>query len=55
MHPNPQKDERLKVYEAIGATALVVFVAGAVAVSFAFLAAQCVVVETIDHFKRKGK
>jgi hypothetical protein len=55
MHTNPDPDERLKLTEAIGATALVVFAAGAIVISFAFLAARCIVIETIDHLKQKGK
>ena len=55
MHTNPDHDDRLKLSEAIGATALVVFAAGAIAISFAFLAARCIVIETIDHLKQKGK
>jgi hypothetical protein len=55
MHTNPDHDDRLKLSEAIAATALVVFAAGAIVISFAFLAAQCIFVETIDHLKQKGK
>jgi hypothetical protein len=55
MHTNPDPDERLKLSDAITATALVVFAAGAIAISFAFLAAQCIVIETIDHLKPKRK
>jgi hypothetical protein len=55
MHTNPDPDERLKVSDAIIATALVVFAAGAIAISFAFLAAQCIVIETIDHLKPNPK
>ena len=52
--PRKYDGERLKVHEVIGATALVVFAAGAIVISFAFLAAQCVVVETIGHIRKKG-
>jgi hypothetical protein len=55
MPTNPDPDERLKVSDAITATALVVFAAGAITISFAFLAAQCIVIETIDHLKPKRK
>jgi hypothetical protein len=55
MHTNPVHDERLKLSEIIGATALVAFAAGAIAISFAFLATQSLVMETIDHLKQKAK
>ena len=55
MPTNPDHDERLKLSEAIGATALVTFAAGAIVISFAFLAGQYLVMETIDHLKQKGK
>ena len=44
--------DRLKIYEAVGATALVVFVASAVTISFAFLAFQCLVSDTLNHIKK---
>lgn len=47
-------DERLKVKEVAVATALVAFAAGAITVSFAFLAFQHVVMGGINKIK-KGK
>jgi hypothetical protein len=47
-------DERLKVREVAMATALVAFAAGAITVSFAFLAFQSVVMGGINKLK-KGK
>jgi hypothetical protein len=55
MHTNPNHDERLKVSEVICATTLVAFAAGAITISFAFLATQSLVMETIDHLKQKVK
>lgn len=46
--------ERLKLYEAIGATALLAFVAASLVISFAVLAMRCVIIDAVDQFKRKG-
>ena len=54
MDSNTHQDERLKLHEAVGVTALVAFVAISVTVTFTFLAARCYVVDTIVHFKKKG-
>lgn len=53
MHTNPDKDERLKLREAIAATAVVALAAGGIAITFAILVARCVVIETIEHLKKK--
>lgn len=47
-----EDDDRLKIHEAIGVTALVAFVAFAVVVSTAALAVRCVLVDTFTT-KRK--
>ena len=54
-NPTPTTDnDRLKLHEAIGATALVAFAAFGLTVTFAALATRCVIVDAIDHFKTKG-
>ena len=56
MPTNPDtNDERLKLHEAIGATAVVFLAAGAIAITFALLVAHCLVVETINHLNPKEK
>ena len=55
MHPNPYQDERLKLHEAIGVTALVTFVAASMVVVVATLSLRCVVIDAYEHFNKKGK
>ena len=51
---NQPDDERLKLHEAIGVTALVVFVAVNLAFWGGVLVVRCYVVDAIDNFKKKG-
>ena len=55
MQTNPYQDERLRLHEALGVTALVAFVAAGVVISFAALALRCVVIDAVDQLKQKGK
>ena len=50
---NQPDDERLKLHEAIGVTALVVFVAVNLAFWGGVLVVRCYVVDAIDNFKKK--
>ncbi len=55
MNSSNSNDERLKLHEAVAVTALVAFAAFSVTLTVAALAARCVVVDAIDHFKKKRK
>ena len=55
MNSTTSDDERLKLHEAVAVTALVAFVAVGLTITVAALAARCVVVDAIDHLKKKWK
>jgi len=48
------EDDRLKLHEAIGVTALVAFAAFGLTFWVSVLVTRCYIVDAIDHFKRKG-
>ncbi len=52
MHTHPFQDGRLKLHEAIGVTALVVFVAASMVVIVATPSPRCVVIVTYEHFNK---
>ncbi len=47
-------DDRLKLHEAIGVTALVAFAAFGLTFWVSVLVIRCYIVDAIDHFKTKG-
>jgi len=50
---NQPNDERLRLHEAIGVTALIVFVAANLTFWIGVLVMRCYVVDAFDHFKKQ--